>query len=72
MKETDQLHGGNEGVRCIKAGREGTRDLLLVASVNGTISIRDMRSGLFFRSIAGHTKSPLDLQVRVEFETGQN
>ena len=63
MKEIDTLPGSGQGVRCIRTGKEGPRDLLLVASTDGTISIRDIRSGLFFRSIMGHTKAPLDMQV---------
>ena len=63
MKEVDKIHGSEQGVRCIRTGKEGTRDLLLVASVDGIISIRDIRSGLFIRSIMGHTKTPLDMQV---------
>ena len=63
MKEMDTLLGSDQGVRCIKTGKEGARDLLLVASVDGTISIRDIKSGLFFRSVMGHTKTPLDMQV---------
>lgn len=67
MTEIDTMQGSDQGVRCIRTAKEGTRDLLLVASVDGTISIKDMRSGLFFRSIMGHTKTLLDMQVSIVF-----
>ena len=63
MKEVDKIHGSQQSVCCIRTGKEGVRDLLLVASLDGIISVRDIRSGLFIRSIMGHTRIPRDMQV---------
>ncbi len=65
MKVMDEIFDNlaGHGVKCIAMGREGSRDLLITASVDGTMSVRDMNSSVLIRSISGHSKTPLDLQV---------
>lgn len=51
-------------IKCLQTCREGARKLLIVASNDCTISIRDAQNALFIRSITGHKKSPMHMQVK--------
>ncbi len=59
----DQIRGSDQGIRCIRTAKEGSRSLLVVGALDCSINIRDIHSGLLLRSIMGHTKTPLDIQV---------
>ncbi|XP_066279854.1 zinc finger protein 106-like isoform X2 [Branchiostoma lanceolatum] len=50
-------------ISCITTGMEGPRRLLLVGSYDATISIRDARDGLLLKTLTGHSKTPLCMQV---------
>ncbi|XP_078593635.1 uncharacterized protein LOC144871718 isoform X1 [Branchiostoma floridae x Branchiostoma japonicum] len=50
-------------ISCITTGKEGPRRLLLVGSYDATISIRDAWDGLLLKTLTGHSKTPLCMQV---------
>lgn len=54
---------GPRGVSCLATSQEGACRLLLVGSYDSTISVRDAGSGLLFRTLLGHAKSVLCMQV---------
>lgn len=50
-------------VSCLATSQEGARRLLLTGSFDGTISVRDAKSGLLLRTLLGHTKTVLCMNV---------
>lgn len=50
-------------VSCLALSQEGARRLLLTGSFDGTISVRDAKSGLLLRTLLGHTKTVLCMNV---------
>lgn len=54
---------GPQGVSCLGTAQEGARRLLLLGSYDGTISVRDARSCLLLRTLEGHAKTVLCMQV---------
>nr|XP_046228993.1 zinc finger protein 106 isoform X2 [Scatophagus argus] len=64
LKELDvfECHGPR-GVSCLGVAQEGARRVLLVGSYDNTISVRDAKSGLLLRSLEGHTRTVLCMQV---------
>ncbi|XP_028294972.1 zinc finger protein 106-like isoform X2 [Gouania willdenowi] len=64
LKQLDvfECHGPR-GVSCMGSAQEGARRLLLVGSYDSTISVRDAKSGLLLRSLEGHTKTVLCMNV---------
>ena len=58
-----ECHGGR-GVSCMSSAQEGSRRVLLTGSYDSTISVRDAKSGLILRTLAGHTKTVICLKVQ--------
>uniref|UniRef100_A0A3B3IKD3 Zinc finger protein 106 n=1 Tax=Oryzias latipes TaxID=8090 RepID=A0A3B3IKD3_ORYLA len=54
---------GLRGVSCLATSQEGACRILLVGSYDSTITVRDAGSGLLFRTLHGHAKSVLCMQV---------
>uniref|UniRef100_A0A3P9M1L4 Zinc finger protein 106a n=1 Tax=Oryzias latipes TaxID=8090 RepID=A0A3P9M1L4_ORYLA len=54
---------GPRGVSCLATSQEGACRILLVGSYDSTITVRDAGSGLLFRTLHGHAKSVLCMQV---------
>ncbi|KAM8726084.1 zinc finger protein 106 isoform 3-T3 [Acanthopagrus schlegelii] len=64
LKQLDILEcHGPRGVSCLGTAQEGARRVLLVGSYDSTISVRDAKSGLLLRSLEGHTKTVLCMNV---------
>lgn len=64
LKQRDvfECHGPR-GVSCLGTVLEGARQVLLVGSYDSNISVRDAQSGLFLRSLEGHSKTVLCMKV---------
>uniref|UniRef100_UPI003AAEDD00 zinc finger protein 106 n=1 Tax=Centroberyx gerrardi TaxID=166262 RepID=UPI003AAEDD00 len=54
---------GPRAVSCLASAQEGARKVLLVGSYDSTISVRDATNGLLLRTLEGHTKTVLCMQV---------
>lgn len=54
---------GPRAVSCLATSQEGARRLLLVGSYDSTISVRDAKNGLLLRTLEGHTKTVLCMEV---------
>ncbi|XP_068607744.1 zinc finger protein 106 [Brachionichthys hirsutus] len=54
---------GPRAVSCLASTQEGARRILLVGSYDSTISVRDAKNGLLLRSLEGHTKTVLCMEV---------
>lgn len=50
-------------VSCLALSQEGARHILLTGSFDSTISVRDAKSGLLLRTLLGHTKTVLCMNV---------
>lgn len=50
-------------VSCLASSQEGARRILLTGSFDSTISVRDAKSGLLLRTLHGHTKTVLCMNV---------
>ncbi|XP_068198000.1 zinc finger protein 106 isoform X2 [Antennarius striatus] len=60
LKRLDVLEcHGPRAVSCLGSTQEGARRVLLVGSYDGTVSVRDAKSGLLLRSLEGHAKTVL-------------
>ncbi|XP_064623359.1 zinc finger protein 106-like isoform X2 [Lineus longissimus] len=58
-KVTDYFACGEKPISCITSSKEGPRKILLVASFDSSITVRDAKNGLLLRSIGSHLKTPL-------------
>uniref|UniRef100_A0A1A8IW51 C2H2-type domain-containing protein n=1 Tax=Nothobranchius kuhntae TaxID=321403 RepID=A0A1A8IW51_NOTKU len=54
---------GPRGVSCLASSQEGAQRILLVGSLDSTISVRAAKHGLLLRTLKGHTKSVLCMTV---------
>lgn len=54
---------GPRAVSCLASAQEGARRILLVGSFDSTISVRDAKTGLLLRTLEGHTKTVLCMEV---------
>lgn len=54
---------GPRAVSCLASTQEGARRILLVGSYDSTISVRDASSGLLLRTLEGHSKTVLCMNV---------
>uniref|UniRef100_A0A3Q3XHD4 C2H2-type domain-containing protein n=1 Tax=Mola mola TaxID=94237 RepID=A0A3Q3XHD4_MOLML len=54
---------GPRAVSCLASSQEGARRILLVGSYDSTISVRDAKNGLLLRTLEGHTKTVLCMNV---------
>ncbi|KAL0969495.1 hypothetical protein UPYG_G00228050 [Umbra pygmaea] len=54
---------GPRAVSCLATAQEGARRILLVGSYDTTISVRDAKSGLLLRTLEGHAKTVLCMNV---------
>ncbi|CAG01232.1 unnamed protein product, partial [Tetraodon nigroviridis] len=60
--EVFECHGPR-AVSCLASTQEGARRILLVGSYDSTISVRDASSGLLLRTLEGHSKTVLCMNV---------
>lgn len=60
--EVFECHGPR-AVSCLASTQEGARRILLVGSYDSTISVRDANNGLLLRTLEGHSKTVLCLNV---------
>ncbi|XP_011618134.2 zinc finger protein 106 isoform X1 [Takifugu rubripes] len=60
--EVFECHGPR-AVSCLASTQEGARRILLVGSYDSTISVRDAKNGLLLRTLEGHSKSVLCMNV---------
>lgn len=63
--EVFECHGPR-AVSCLASTQEGARRILLVGSYDSTISVRDAKNGLLLRTLEGHSKTVLCMNVRKE------
>lgn len=61
---------GPRAVSCLASSQEGARRILLVGSYDSTISVRDAKNGLLLRTLEGHTKTVLCMNVGVMSANG--
>lgn len=60
--EVFECHGPR-AVSCLASTQEGARRILLVGSYDSTISVRDANNGLLLRTLEGHSKTVLCMNV---------
>ncbi|KAK2826685.1 hypothetical protein Q5P01_020899 [Channa striata] len=54
---------GPRAVSCLASSQEGARRILLVGSFDSTITVRDAKNGLLLRTLEGHSKTVLCINV---------
>lgn len=62
---------GPRAVSCLASTQEGARRILLVGSYDSTISVRDAKNGLLLRTLEGHSKTVLCMNVGVHYKEKQ-